>query len=171
MSIHPLVSDLHDYTPRRMRTVSSCLLWGGGVAQLHVRASGPIHACRCDLSRHACVLLPAPQAVGWSMVLSGTTYATIGVSGFMVFGAAVQASWVGMFRILATHLHSQVAARAVHAALPLASLRGLGCTAGQREPGTLGSVQSLVARHGPDLNGLPAVHLLPPGRCAVQPEH
>ncbi|KAI7845763.1 hypothetical protein COHA_000677 [Chlorella ohadii] len=49
MSIHPLVSDLHDYTPRRMRT-----------------------------------------AVGWSMVLSGTTYATIGVSGFMVFGVAVQ---------------------------------------------------------------------------------
>ena len=30
------------------------------------------------------------QAVGWSMVLSGTTYATIGVSGFMVFGVAVQ---------------------------------------------------------------------------------
>jgi amino acid permease len=29
-------------------------------------------------------------AVGWSMVLSGTTYATIGVSGFMVFGRAVQ---------------------------------------------------------------------------------
>lgn len=34
--------------------------------------------------------LPASQAVGWGMVLSGTTYATIGISGFMVFGQAVQ---------------------------------------------------------------------------------
>ena len=60
MSIHPLVSDLHDYTPRRMRTVSSCLLWGGGgvlargVAQLHVRASGPVHAAvATSLAMHA----------------------------------------------------------------------------------------------------------------------
>lgn len=34
--------------------------------------------------------LPASQAVGWGMVLSGMTYATIGISGFMVFGQAVQ---------------------------------------------------------------------------------